>query len=202
MKKLIPFKKDIVFKTPVSEITSISLEHNLNFNGNTVIGNFVVSGNYKINDTSINVETFSYELPVEICIDEKYILTNATIDITDFYYELINNNTLNVNIEVTIDKLQEKPIIEELNKIAEDLQEVNFERTVLEEPERCVEEETLFKYTDKSDSYTTYNIYIVREGDTIESIIQKYNVEKEILQDYNDLEELKIGDKLIIPSNA
>ena len=29
MKKIIPFKKDIIFKNHLSEITSISLEHSL-----------------------------------------------------------------------------------------------------------------------------------------------------------------------------
>ena len=29
MKQIIPFKKELLFKTKVSEITSISLEHNL-----------------------------------------------------------------------------------------------------------------------------------------------------------------------------
>ena len=34
----------------------------------------------------------------------------------------------------------------------------------------------------------------------IETILQKYNINKEILEMYNDLKEIKIGDKVIIPS--
>ena len=39
------------------------------------------------------------------------------------------------------------------------------------------------------------------EGDTIDKIIEKYNITKEELEKYNDLGDIKIGDKLIIPAN-
>ena len=223
MKKVIPFKKNILFNTNLCEITSISLEDNLSFQKNSVIGCFVVSGDYKMNDSSINTESFNYELPVEINIDEKYNLSKSTVEVSDFYYEIINDNTLNINIEVTIDKLEEIPIIEEVRNSNEKLDEINLEITNLcdefvekeekniEEKDdiedsntkRCVEtEETLFKYMDSNENYSTYNIYIVREGDTIESILAKYNIDKEKVEEYNDLKELKIGDKLIIPNNV
>ena len=48
MKKIIPFKKDIIFKTNISEITSISLEHNLKSSTDSVNGDLIVSGEYKI----------------------------------------------------------------------------------------------------------------------------------------------------------
>lgn len=216
MKKVIPFKKNILFKTNLSEITSISLEDNLNFGENSVNGNFIVSGDYKMNDSSINTESFSYDLPVEISINEKYDLSKANVQVSDFYYEIINNDTLSVNIEVTLDKLEEIPIIEEVRKENE-LKEVEIEKTnILEEDnqeieenlekseeikERCIEpEEDLFKEVETDEIYSSYSVYIVREGDTIESIISKYSIDKDKLQEYNDLKDLKIGDKLIIPN--
>ena len=39
MKKIIPFKKDIIFKTNLAEITSISLEHTLKISEKIVNGN-------------------------------------------------------------------------------------------------------------------------------------------------------------------
>jgi len=42
-------------------------------------------------------------------------------------------------------------------------------------------------------------VYIVREGDTIDSIMSKYKITRDLLNEYNDLNELKLGDKLIIP---
>ena len=50
--------------------------------------------------------------------------------------------------------------------------------------------------------YLTYKIYIVKENDTIESIISKYSVSKELLDSYNDLSDIKLGDKIIIPTNV
>ena len=47
-----------------------------------------------------------------------------------------------------------------------------------------------------------YKIYIVKENDTIESIISKYSVSKELLDSYNDLSDIKLGDKIIIPTNV
>ena len=92
-----------LFKTNLSEITSISLEHNLNKEGiSEISGNFVISGQYKIADTSVDVEDFSYELPFSINLDEKYILDKAEIDIDDFYYEIVNDSVLSVNIDVIV----------------------------------------------------------------------------------------------------
>ena len=47
--------------------------------------------------------------------------------------------------------------------------------------------------------YYTYKVYIVREGDTIDTICNKYNVKIEDLIDYNDIDNISIGDKVIIP---
>lgn len=193
MKKIVPFKKDIIFNTDISEIVSISLEHTLQSENNLVTGNFVVSGDYRISETSINTEDFSYDLPFSINVDDKYILDNAIIDIDDFYYEITNNNVLNVNIDVLIDRLEEKelerPVIEERIEQLE----------VIEEP-RCIEAETnIFDNIDSTDTYKSYTVYIVREGDTIESIMTKYSIEKELIIEYNDISELSIGDKIIIP---
>lgn len=251
MKKIIPFKKDIIFKTNVSEITSISLEHTLHFeSNNSVGGEFNISGEYKITDASINVEPFSYHLPFDISLDEKYILDGATVDINDFYYEIINDNVLSVNIEVIMDGLEEKLIPEEpvreeetvvqevseesliptkeqvtnlLEEIEESAQasaeqemieefvgdEVSMElaeQDRLEETARCIEPEenkigSLFDHMDDTvETYQSYKVYIVREGDTLETILEKYSVTKEEIESYNDLKEMKIGDKIIIPT--
>ena len=211
MKKIIPFKKEIKFNTKIFEITSISLEHNLQKKDNNIInGNFVVSGNYKVNETSINTERFSYDLPFDINVDEKYMLDNVVIDIDDFYYEIINNKSLEVNIDVLIDHLEEKPLIEEKEIIKEEKDEKKEK-----EPENVVRDDkkievveqksvtkinSLFDNLDSStETYKTYKVCIMRAGDTIESVLQKYTITKEELEIYNNLSDIKIGDKLIIP---
>ena len=86
--------------------------------------------------------------------------------------------------------------------------------------ERCIEQEEIEEITEKKEpkqeennktifdtilddeeDSSTYYIYIVRENDTLETIMTKYNISKEKLEEYNNLEELKIGNKIIIPEN-
>lgn len=179
MKKIVPFKKDIIFENNISEITSISLEHTLKHTANLVEGTFTVSGEYKITDESLNTESFSYDLPFTINVDEKYVLDNVIMDIDDFYYEILNDNVLSVNIDVLLDNLDEQKI-------------------------RCIEEEDIDEPIEKTSNspastYQSYTVYIVRDGDTVETILNNYNITKEDLSDYNDLTELKVGDKIIIP---
>ena len=230
MKNIIPFKKDIIFKTNLSEITSISLENTLNLKDDTISGDFIISGDYKISDKSTSVEPFNLNIPFEIVLDDRYETSKATIDIDDFYYEIINNNVLSISIDVLVDHLQEAPLIE-----IEDLVEITPVRTVLdcEEDdmkekiiednnigikERCIEEEDILPKRNKEEIeekinsifsnstfneevYVTYNVFIIRDGDTLDSIIEKYNITKEELEKYNDLSDLKLGDKIIIPNS-
>ena len=124
MKKIIPFKKDIIFNTSLSEITSISLEHTLKIDDQLVTGNFILSGEYKIADDSINIEKFSYDLPFNINFDDKYKLTKAVVDINDFYYEIINENILSINIEAFVDNVEEILIEQTTNFYQEETEEL------------------------------------------------------------------------------
>ena len=236
MKNIIPFKKDVIFKTKLSEITSISLENTLNLKNDTISGHFIISGDYKINDTSTTVEPFELNIPFEIVLDDRFDTKKATIDIDDFYYEIINNQVLSVSIDVLVDHLQEKPLIE-----LEDLVDVTPVRVVLDSEDddmikeniinekkevveeslldsRCIEEEEELPKNDTDNDlsqkinsifnnssfdnevYVTYNVFIIRDGDNIDTIMEKYNITKEELEKYNDLSNLGIGDKLIIPN--
>lgn len=186
MKKIVPFKKEIIFKTNLSEITSISLENTLKTDKESIVGNFIISGEYKATEKSVDVEPFTYEIPFSIAFDPKYILDNSTINIEDFYYEIINNKVLSINIEVLIDNIDEREAID-----------VEEKRCIEEEPDK--ETTNVFDNIDVDDSYNTYKIYIVRENDSVEKIIEKYNISKEELEEYNNLSEIKLGDKIIIP---
>ena len=57
------------------------------------------------------------------------------------------------------------------------------------------------KLSKDSEVYVTYNVLIIRDGDTIDSILEKYNVTEDELKKYNDLSNLQLGDKLIIPNS-
>lgn len=233
MKKIIPFKKEMLFNNNVHEITSISLEHDLKEKENNLVsGNFYISGEYKVSDTSTNTETFNFNLPCDINLDNKYILKNLKIDIDDFYYEVINSNILKVNIDVLLDNLEEKEEIKEdiveenrveeenmeereevqikstpIQELKNDLERESDDKMEIEEKERCIEDEDISSvnsifgnFSEQKESYKTYKVYIVREGDSIDTILQKYSVSREILEKYNNLNEINLGDKIIIPS--
>lgn len=220
MKKIVPFKKELIFKNNIAEIVSISLEHNLSLKeANLVSGAFTISGDYKISDTSMNTDTFSFELPFDINIDEKYVTNNLVVDIDDFYYEIVDNRKLEINIDVLLDKLEEKPLIEKDNKEFEEVRCVEdefpfkeLEESIpieIEKEDKMIENmkenekisvSSIFDNFGDNDTFSSYYIYFFRENDTIESVMQKYNVTKDNLSLYNNLNELKIGDKIIVPS--
>lgn len=223
MKKIVPFKKNIDLETSVSEINSISLEHTLKLKEeNLVSGEFIVSGTYKMTEASLNVDTFEYKLPFDISIDKKYDTKNIEVDINDFYYEVISGKTLSIDIEVSLDNLEEKPKKEE--RMTEEVLEVETEKQPKEEkreentqvnqmleeamPVNQTVEETIdntvksiFENLDDNERYAVYKVHILKENDTTESIIQDYEITREDLEAYNDLNDLKVGDKLIIPSH-
>ena len=215
MKKIVPFKKDISFDNNIAEISSISLEHTLKLQEeNIVSGEFIISGTYKMTEASLNVDLFEYKLPFDISVDKKYDTKNIDVDINDFYYEVTNNEILSVSIEVVLDGLEEKPreekeentLTDEIETLEETREVENQTQTVsVENNETEVKEETntksIFEDLDENERYAVYKVHIVTENDTVESISSEYNINREDLETYNDLSELKIGDKLIIPSH-
>ena len=153
MKKIIPFKKEITFNNNIHEILSISLEHNLKkAENNFITGEFVISGDYRITDISINTENFDFKIPFDIELDDKYVIDNVVIDIDDFYYEILNSNTFVINIDVLLDKLEEKEEIIEIMPKIEEKEPIKLEVEVKE-----VKKEE--KVNDDKD-FVTYKIYI------------------------------------------
>lgn len=233
MKQIIPFVKDISLAPKIYEVTSIALEHNLKMeNSDSVVGSFTVSGKYRINNISINEEVFEESIPFDITLDSKYDASKVTIDIDDFYYEIINDEFLRVHIDVLVDNLVyekkevEKPkeIIKEereeistiINERNDDLMNDNVnlsdkkEDTLIreedaktskkdEERESDITNKIETGLFDKEEKYITYKVHIVRDTETIDEITTKYNVSKEELEKYNDLNNIVLGTKIIIP---
>ena len=194
MNKIIPFNKEIKFNENIGEITSIMVDDDLSFKDSyTITGDLIVKGNHKYGDIE---EDFSYSLPTTISVDNKYDTSKAKISIDDFYYEIINDDTLKVKIDLILDDLFFKE-----EKIEPVIENITLEEK--EEPkEEQVEEDTidLFKEIDDEKEYSIYRVYVVCEGDTLSKILEKYNITSEELSHYNDLDNIKTGVKLIIPS--
>ena len=223
MKSVVPFTKDILFKSKIAEITSISLEHELDVKEDSVTGNFIISGDYKSHEVSVNKEEFLYKLPFSVELTENIDLNTFNFEILDFYYDVIDNDTLRINIEFEVkaekkeEKIEERevkqeeiftPVEEEIESIEVEIPVSNkieepVEKVKKEKPEERVEkeeQETILNNIDvEEDDFMTYNIHIVREMESFESISEKYNVSVDLLKEYNNLESINIGDKIIIP---
>lgn len=260
----------------IGEITAISLEHDLKFtDANSVEGNLIVSGSYKLTEASRIEESFSYKLPTDIILTECLDLDTTHIDIEDFYYEIENDYNLICYIDIKIEGVEivdieeEKPVeevitetfeeLDEIEKLAdveelptlqdeppkvetietssnrecdgepEELQEkteemeiekMELEKNTIEkskientEIEKLIENKeakvqsqsvsSLFENINESEeTYATYSVYILREEETINSLIEKYKTTKEELESYNDVSALSVGSKIIIPYHA
>ena len=206
MNCIIPFTKDVKFKSNIAEILSVSLEHDYTANETEVLGNFTISGEYKTHEVSVNKEHFEYVLPFSVNMTNKIDTNSVNFEVQDFTYEVIDNDTLRVNIEYSInaDELkEEEPLFKTVEEPTLDnlLDEIDKEVEVKEE--RDISEETkdtiLNNINDSDDVYVTYHIHEMKETDTIESICLKYNTSDAILGEYNDLSTLTLGDKIIIP---
>ena len=215
MKKQISFDKNIEFPTMIGEISAIALDQDLKFvdEGN-ISGNLLLTGKYKLTEASRLEEDFSYKIPVEIAFSEKIDFKNAEINITDFTYSIKNGDQLDCHIELTVENIE---VLDEIND--EDLRECDgevlekeIEIPVKEDEKKDVEivdeeddgkdESTsnfFINMTEEKETYGTFLVYIVRGNETIQSIVDKYETTKEEIEKYNDINNIGIGTKLIIP---
>ena len=258
MKQIISFEKEIAFKTMIGEVTSISLEHTLSFQGpSTISGDMIVSGTYKMTEASTLEEDFQYAIPVDIMLTKELEEDNRSITIHNFTYDIRNEDTLHLYIDVLVKgreviELEEdeeeviEPVREDQPKIDEEQVEdtTNDNKELLtdievEESQKVIDnimntgkkeevvveekkEEPVVKndtqeevktttdtkvmnsifsaFANTEETYTTYSVYLLRENDSIENIIENYGVTREELSYYNDLDNLNVGSKIIIPT--
>ena len=165
-----------------------------------------------IDSGKINIEDFYYEIENDytlICYIEVKIEGVEIIEI-----ESEESRTKEICSSEETQELEEVVLNVEEIKIpaTEEVRECDGDyQTDKENKEEEREEETmpvetkntvssLFETINESDeTYSTYSVYILREEETISSLINKYKTTKEELESYNDLSNLSIGSKVIIP---
>lgn len=141
MKKNVSFEKEIEFPSMIGEITSISLDHSLEFQSKSRIeGEFVVSGTYKMTEASTLEEKFSYPIPVEIELLEVLEEDTRKVSISNFNYAIVNDDILKCDIEVLVEGVEEITV--------EEVEEDKIE--VLEENEKK-EEKELFEISEEKE---------------------------------------------------
>lgn len=230
MKEIIPFKKDIIFKTKIAKITDISLTHDYKVLENVIEGEFLLAGTYKMTEASVVNEEFIYSIPFSIALGDTVNRDSISLVLHDFNYEVKEDiMTIKVDLDMTCEEKQEgikemkeevieRSVEETIDELIESEQEINNKNIegnlsnmnisimdnevgIKQESEEKTKE-SIMALTNKvrnSKDTVTYKIYIVRENDSIETIAAKYNVALNDLIDYNDIESLSIGDKIVIP---
>lgn len=198
MREIIPLKKDLVFKTLIGKITSIDINHEYKVKNEIVDGNVILSGTYKMTEASVIEEDFYYKIPFGVALSKRINKDTIKIDIDDFTYEY-NKDILSVNIDLEFtcdeDKEEEQQVdnYNEEEEIENDIQEstnIDVDQNIMNITNNIVNNDS---------NYYTYKVYIVRKGDNIETICSKYNITSNDLKEYNNIDDIKEGDKIIIP---
>lgn len=291
MKENKRIEKELLFKNNIKDITSISLDSDYKINKKEIVGNFIINGDYKIHEVSINREKFNFKIPFKHELDSDIDEKTIKLEITNFEYDY-NKDELIVNIEYDITgdrkdvlifddeetleeflssreieivdtrideikqeikkeetkeqdreiqpKKPEKNNKEETKEISKPLNE-DRKTTEIEEPKKentenklNIEIESEIKEMDSKlnidikteneniqpqteereniktaeiinnvgkidDAYVTYKVYTINSNETLESIVIKYHTTLDELKEYNDLNNLSINDKIIIP---
>lgn len=229
---IVPYEKEIVFNTKIKEICSISLEYEANVLDEELSGDFILVGDYKIHELSVNKEPFKYRIPFSIELSDNIIRDSIKHDINNFTYEIIDDDTLKVNIEFNItyevveDKIKEEEKLEkqentlEEKEVKEDSEESEERINIptLDIPVDIIEnkEEKEKEFTEANtpdniilnnslntvNTYVTYHIHILDDGESIDSISLKYNIPIDVLKEYNDNIKWEKGSKVLIPENS
>jgi len=215
MKQIISIKKDLTFKTIIGQISNINLNKDYKIKEDTVEGFISIFGSYKMTEASVLEEDFNYKIPFGVSIPNNIKKDTIKIEIEDFNYKF-NKDILSVNIDldfecddyiiennevnndIDVDNSIEEEIINNIS-----LNDIDIENTEVDNSSNDINiEENINNITNvinKEEKYYTYKVYIVREGDTIDDICNKYNVTLNDLKEYNDINNIGIGSKVIIP---
>lgn len=161
-----------------------------------------------VNSSKIEIEDFYYEIEndynlicnIDIKVEGVEIVEIEEKDpLNDLETDPIELQELNLKVDnIEIPKI-ENQTRECDGEIIEQQQEEKKEENMIEKDKKVT---TIFEnINDSEETYSTYSVYILREEETLTSIVAKYKTTKEEIEKYNDITNLTIGSKLIIPIN-
>lgn len=177
---------------------------------------------YDMDRIKIDIDDFKFEI-----INEEILRVNIDVLIEgielveleeeeeeikpDLIIESRSNKTieedLDINEEDIINIIQEdeKERKENMDEKVEDLfkqdKEVIKEVSNIDEKNKIdTSVESIFNsFSDQAEKYVTYYVHIVRENDNIDSICLKYGVSIDEIKEYNNIEQITLGSKIIVP---
>lgn len=227
MNQKIEFKKDCMLKTYVSSITDISLTHDYKILDDTIEGYFDVTGSYKVTMSSVETEEFMFTIPFTIALSSLIDKDTIDLKLSDFNYsvekdvlhlkmfldmdyqeiEIKEDIEDNEEIDNMINDLMDKESTTDIKSPSEFHNEVMLDNVIDSKEEVSTKEKvseknfnTIFNEV-KESNFSKYKVYIMRSEDTLESILVKYNVTMDEIKEYNDIDNINIGSKIVIPYN-
>lgn len=166
----------------------------------------------------INIEYETLADKQEVMLFEDKTEFERFIKEKEIPIEEITDETKEKNIEVNpleevkempVITIKEEPLIEELEveetrgiselepEIINDIEPPKVD--VLEE-ESCMNNTIIDDISNREDTYITYHIHICDDTDTIDSIANQYKISTEIIKNYNAIDNITTGMKIIIPA--
>ena len=121
--------------------------------------------------------------------------------------EIIINNSISNNVIESDDNniqniVSNKNIIDNENistNVTENNEDDENKSDEDDKNNESLNDKFLFNIDTDKETFGTFIVYIVRENETINTIISKYNTSIEEIEKYNDLGNLSAGDKIIVP---
>ena len=164
------------------------------------------------NKLKVNIDLYidGKEVVIDEDKDKDEDLNSSNLEKAETSEELEMTDNVLREDEKTSDEIIEPMIIPSKEKITllDEMLDENEEKIEMKDNididnnnENNNENVNIFNSFENEEKYVTYRVYKVIDGDTVDKIIEKYNVSKEELEKYNNIADIKIGDNLIIPAN-
>ncbi len=178
----------------------------------TIPFNISLDDRYDSKDSKVEIDDFYYEiedsrviLHVDVLVDGLKVAEKELENVIPIRKEEVSEDEKieEVKSEIKLEEDREDEIegalMDKRDEIEDLFKEVDEEIKPVEVKEK--KSKPIFETFDpNNETYVTYNVHIVRNDDNVDSICAKYNVTKEELAYYNELKEIKMGDKLIVPT--
>lgn len=168
----------------------------------------LISDDMNRDTISIDIESFSYEqiendvlrIDIDFSIEYEVNLEDDEVEVLEDEFDKIDRE---IDEILGLNKNDEERDIFDIEDVGDDKDIVvplivEEKEEKLEVPVETIIEETKEEISNKEE-YVTYYVYVVKESDTLEQILKTYNVSLEYLKEYNDIKDIKLGDKIIIP---
>ncbi|MEG0366420.1 MAG: hypothetical protein RR585_06265 [Coprobacillus sp.] len=216
------FKKLVDLKHNLKELVSISVDESINYKmenqGMRAVGSVIINGEYK-DEENKNSFNESIDLDILATFDKISDKRDFHVKVEDFDYSFQDGDLMLVIqaciygvvddedrvIETTeVREKNDEDVVEEIEQLLREEEVVVAEVPV--EEKKIIEEEIMVEKKepkvieeDENDDIGTYYLYIVRDGDSYQSIAAHYQCDEYKLKTYNHERSLSKGTIVIIP---